>query len=1286
MRPALFCAVFLTLITCIINAQDAEGYAQKALESIQAGDLNKTVLYAEKSAALFESEGWFPEDYYAVLFIGGKAYNGLGRPDDARKLLERGSNRIQTEPSLIFGLLINELGLAYKTLGDLQTAVSLFRRGLGIFGKTGDEGKRFAGITTYNIALCEMSAGNYKEGLSSLKKAEQAISETGGNEDPMYPLIFNLYGLYHYYTGNFTEAESYYNRALSLHKKISGTDTYEYATTLNNLAQLYLQQSKYAEAEIYTKNALRIYTKTIGVKHPDYIISVNNLGLIYRYLERFAGAESLYQFSADLNKELFGDKSPQYALSLNNLADLYLYLGDYKLAESYFTTAVNIYADMYGTENPDYLRGLSNLGLLYNAKGDYTKAEALFRKVIEVRQKILGLTHPDYATSLNNLGMCLFNLGRYREAEDLLNRSLAVYKMNFGEYHTNYAMALGNLAQLYSTSGNYKAAEELLLKSLEIREKIHGKHHSNYALGLTSLGQLYYLTGDYAKSEFYYQSALDLTESITGKNHVSYAANLASMAKLWFALGNFKKAFEFMDEAIEIYKRLNAVKQLDYAMTLNSFGEMLVQAAYFDDAEKYFTEALQLVKESVGTKHNFYATCLNGLGLTYSFSGRPEKAQKYYAEALEIIKEQFGTQNHNYLLLNNNLSLTYSLLQDYDNALKYIKEAYETGKEVLGENHPDVILSMINMADIMMAKGDNEDAEKVVTDMFTIKQNMARKLLPALSESEKADFLTKDDYIYDMAFSFSSASDPVNYKDIYEKALFRKGLLLNSSTGTRAFITRSGDENLKKKYSEWLNVKQLLSGLYNLTAVQRAASGYDTDSLEQLANTLEKEISGLSASFRDFVLVPDVKWTELRDNLREGDILLDFNKFRFYNGKWTDSVRYGVFITRFDSEAGPEYFEFGDGIKLDTLIIPALNRINQMPSAPQADEDDDKVIVLNETPSAQTEIYEEIFAPLLKYLTGIRRIYICADGDFHKVNFGTILNPATGKYLIEDYEFLRIPTPVSVLRKQDKKEINRTAVLFGYPDYNMTTPGVTEALAKTEPAAAPDIYVNADETRGSGFGLLPGTKEETETVAALLRENGWKAEVFLFDNAVESKIKQVNAPGILTVSTHGYFSPAPGKNYTESRLMGIETAKAAENPLLRSGLLLAGAQSFLNASEDEKSRFRENGILTAFEASQLNLYGTDLVILSACETGLGEVNNGEGVFGLQRGFLLSGAGSVLMSLWKVDDKATKELIVEFMKNYIKGESKSTALRNAQLKLMKTMPSPYYWGAFVLVGM
>jgi tetratricopeptide (TPR) repeat protein len=311
MKRAALLSFYIFILSSFQYAQDAEGYASKALEAMQTGDMYKTVKYAEKSASLFETENRLTEDYYAVLFIGGKAYNSLGQFDKALKLMERGVNTIQSEPNTIFGLLVNETGITYRYMGNLTSAISLFRRANRIFSGCGTEAERFVGISRFNIALCEMGFGSYQDAFENIKAAETIILKTGGSDDPVYSMILNLYGLYYYYTGDFDNAGIYYKKSLQGYKKAGSTLTYEYATTLNNLAQLYLQQSRYKEAEEATIDAIGIFKKTVGDRHPDYIISVNNLGLICRYLERFAEAESLYQYSADLNMELFGEKSSQ---------------------------------------------------------------------------------------------------------------------------------------------------------------------------------------------------------------------------------------------------------------------------------------------------------------------------------------------------------------------------------------------------------------------------------------------------------------------------------------------------------------------------------------------------------------------------------------------------------------------------------------------------------------------------------------------------------------------------------------------------------------------------------------------------------------------------------------------------------------------------------------------------------------------------------------------------------------------------------------------------------------
>jgi CHAT domain-containing protein len=246
---------------------------------------------------------------------------------------------------------------------------------------------------------------------------------------------------------------------------------------------------------------------------------------------------------------------------------------------------------------------------------------------------------------------------------------------------------------------------------------------------------------------------------------------------------------------------------------------------------------------------------------------------------------------------------------------------------------------------------------------------------------------------------------------------------------------------------------------------------------------------------------------------------------------------------------------------------------------------------------------------------------------------------------------------------------SKTAEIFSYPDFG-TAP------------AEPD----AEGTRMPGFPELkdlPGTKTESDSIKKILHTQLWKVSDHLQKDASEKAIKKVSSPQVLHIATHGFFL----KDVKDSmgKVYGIESAIAKENPLLRSGVILAGAAAM--AKERFVSVEKEDGILTAYEAAGLDLSGTDLVVLSACETGLGEMLNGQGVYGLQRAFFVAGARSLIMSLWKVDDKATQELMVAFYREWLADPKagKQKALKAAQLTLKAKYSSPYYWGAFVVLG-
>jgi CHAT domain-containing protein len=264
-----------------------------------------------------------------------------------------------------------------------------------------------------------------------------------------------------------------------------------------------------------------------------------------------------------------------------------------------------------------------------------------------------------------------------------------------------------------------------------------------------------------------------------------------------------------------------------------------------------------------------------------------------------------------------------------------------------------------------------------------------------------------------------------------------------------------------------------------------------------------------------------------------------------------------------------------------------------------------------------------------------------------------------------------------------KAAVVKQATLIGYPAYNNLSNQKDTAFAggvlSSNRGEEPGSWL-----RGGKITELPGTKAEVTGIARLLRERKVAVDTLTGVRATEAALKRVNNPQVLHIATHGFFrANTINSQETIIRDIGIKVHAQPYDPLLNAGLLLAGCQAVFTGEKGAGTA--EDGVLTAYEAMNLNLDKTDLVILSACQTGLGDVKNGEGVYGLQRAFQIAGAKAVLMSLWKVDDKVTQLLMQSFYTYWLTSGDLRMAFSKAQHEIREQYPQPFFWGAFVLLS-
>ena len=339
--------------------------------------------------------------------------------------------------------------------------------------------------------------------------------------------------------------------------------------------------------------------------------------------------------------------------------------------------------------------------------------------------------------------------------------------------------------------------------------------------------------------------------------------------------------------------------------------------------------------------------------------------------------------------------------------------------------------------------------------------------------------------------------------------------------------------------------------------------------------------------------------------------------------------------------------------------------------------------------------YNAFWKPLEAALAGVKRIYLSPDGILNQVSFG-IVPTDDGRLLMEKYDIRTVSSTRDLLRERSGAR-NNLAVLIGNPQFDLSESeqrGVIERLQKTEESkplvAWSGSGLRSREERAGRLSPLPATKVEVESVRDLLEQHQWKVETYTEENALAETVKRVKSPRVLHLATHGFFLPDQQRARGDALQQVASGAEnQGENPMLRSGLYFAGANRTLSRAAPVPDL--EDGILTAYEATGLNLHCTELVVLSACETGLGQIQNGEGVFGLRRALQEAGAEAVLMALWKVPDQETQELMTLFYRNWLAGQEKHEALQAAQFEMRRKVQErygkdlPFLWGGFLLVG-
>ncbi len=1026
--------------------------------------------------------------------------------------------------------------------------------------------------------------------------------------------------------------------------------------------------------------AEKLALEKIGKESAAYGSCIFNQGRVNYFKGNNSEAEKWYLESKAIREKVLGKDHPDYASSLNNLAILYLDLGNYEKAEAYYLQSKEIREKTLGREHPDYANSLNNLAILYSDLGNYEKAEAYFLEVKEIREKTLGRDHPDYAGSLGNLANLYTALGNYEKAEAYLLESKDIQEKTLGREHPDYASSLNNLGLLSVNLGNYEKAEPYYLESKEIYEKTLGRGHPYYAGSLSNLGILYFNLGNYLKAEAYYLEAKEIIEKTLGRDHLDYAVILQGMAILYRNLGNYEKAEAYYLEFKEIREKNFGREHPDYAQSLNGLASLYKDLGNYEKAETYYLESLEIWEKTLGREHPECAGSICNLANLYLDLGNYEKAEAYYLQSKEIYEKTLGRKHPNYVSNLNNLANLYLDLGNYEKAEAYYLESKEIREKTLGREHPDYAGSLHNLAALYETQSLYTKGTPLLLEALALNQTRMASSTSFLSERELAQYTAtnqSDKRINAYLFNRSNEQAGILPALSYDQSLFTKGFLMQAAVRLQQLTSSS---------PQAITINNDLKGYHRRIAQQLSLPVAEREGVEELkekANALEKELSRTLAGYAEELR--QVKWQDVQLHLKQTDAAIEFISFKNDFSKATNSIIYAALILK-SGDKQPQFIPLFEEKSLDSLLHSKSDRKADYVNALYTLADRGAVAI--EAP--KKSLYEILWKPLEKELTGIKTIYFSPSGLLHRINLDAIPISET-ETLADKYQLIELNSTRQLVNPDQVKIINNDATLFGGIQYEQDS-----TIQNTEPILASRSrgelsFSTVDSTlRGGTWNYLAGTEREVTSIEKIMQSAGVPVSLKKGYAATEESFKRIgsdNAPSprILHLATHGYFFPDPKVQAKSNGLIGQNESvfKLSDHPMLRSGLIMAGG----NASWQGKQTLegREDGILTAYEISQMNLSNTELVVLSACETGLGDIQGNEGVYGLQRAFKIAGAKYLIMSLWQVPDKQTSLLMTTFYKKWL--EDKMTipdAFHAAQKELREIGLDPYQWAGFVLV--
>jgi CHAT domain-containing protein/tetratricopeptide (TPR) repeat protein len=1112
-----------------------------------------------------------------------------------------------------------------------------------------------------------------------------------------------------YRAGALSDAAEAAKQSLNLARSAFGPDDLSTLGSMHYLGKVLAQQGRFREAETLDRETLSVIRKVLGPKHPNTLTSIDQLAAVLENEGRLAEAESLFREALKLRGEVLGQKDPNTLASIDELASLLANQGRSAEAEPLFREALNLRREVLGPKDPNTLRSMKNLAVTLESIGRFREAELLVREALKIRQQILGLKNPDTLMTMDDLGFALQSQGRFREAESLFRETLDLRREVLGPKHPNTLTSLSSLAGAIESQGRYGEAEALDREALDLRRQVQGPKHPDTLTSINRLASVLKGQGRFGEAEPLLREALKLRREVLGPKHPSTLTSIQNLAGVLTSQYRFGEAEPLLRDALSLRKEVLGPKNLDTITSLEGLAGVLVGEAQFAEAESLLREALSLRQEVQGTKHPDTLGTTNTLGIVLQRQGRYGEAERLFRDTLNLNREILGLKHINTSRVEQNLARVLVDEGRYADAETLYRGLLDLHRRWLGPSSPETLASMNSLAALLDRQGRFAESESLFRDTLDLRKKLLGLkhsdtlttmggLAVVLASEERyaeAEQLLRDtvdlrqqvlgprnpdtlmtQFVLTLcvaaqgravsAVSLHRQLEPMMLDyigtELYtQPAGARQGLVASQSSYqdwaiTLAQLPGAGRDGAEMAASALLHFKLLaveedaylahLTRLSEETQIRAAAnelrdlhaqmarlfqSGAASPEVSDVATRIDAkrlELGRLTGNFDPALQMRSYKLQDLQHKLPDHSALLELRLYHKVDLKTSELAApnwAGVLITS------------GGDIYVRDLGSTEQTRLSVK-------------MMLAGSPRAAAALYQQLLAPFAAELSGLQRLYVAPDDILYLVPFG-LLRDIDGKLVIDRVDLRLVQTGRDLLRPPSDKSA-KGLVAIGGIDFDLSTSVKSLAQDKTTQLDLRDE--RAARARGdtiarfrSGFSELAYSKQEVEDVADLYRRAQPSDTVVVAEAGTPTKawLRKLLPPRVLHFATHAFYRAPMGPR---------------DPPMLLAGIALAGANQALKAGSD-------GGILYALEALDLNLEGTELVVLSACETAEGYIDYGEGVSGLVRAFRTAGARNVLVTVRPVSDRDT-QLFLERFYTYWLGDARgdaAMALRQTQ---------------------